>query len=101
MKVQFDNHVYTLASNASIASGAGGDAITGVKAGSYIWSLTGTFGGATISLEALGPDGVTYVSVTGASLTANGEKGVVIGENATLRLKSTGAASSALYSSLT
>lgn len=32
----------------------------------------GTFGGATLTLAVLGPDGATYVSVAGVSLTAAG-----------------------------
>lgn len=88
---------YSLLSNAAVT----GTAVTGVVGGSYIWSVAGTFGGATVKLQALGPDGSTYLDVPSASMTAVGQLGVAIGANATLKVVVTGGTPSALYSSLT
>lgn len=91
---------YQLASNVGIASGGSTTAVAGVQGGSYVWALTaGAFNGATIKLQALGPDGSTYVDVD--SLTANGQKGVVLGENAQVRLAATGGAPTGVSASLT
>lgn len=74
-------------------------ATEGVRGGSYIWAATATaWGGATVTLQALGPDGTTWLSVD--SLTANGAKGVVVGEGATLQLAISGGAPTALATSL-
>lgn len=40
--------------------------------GVYCFAANGTFGGATVTLEMLGPDGVNYITVTGTALTAAG-----------------------------
>lgn len=72
----------------------------GVRGGSYIWALTVTaWNSATVKLQALGPDGATYLDVD--SLTANGSKGVVLGEGATVRLAVSGGTPTGLASSLT
>jgi len=65
---------------------------------SYVWSVSGTFGGTTATLQALGPDGTTWLDVD--SMTANGSKGVVVGHLASLRLKLAGGTPSNIYSSL-
>lgn len=49
---------YSLLSNAS-ATGVAVD----VPAGRYVFALQGTLGGATVTLQMLGPDGETYMSV--------------------------------------
>lgn len=36
------------------------------------FAVVGTFSGATVKLQALGPDGTTYIDVPNASLTAAG-----------------------------
>lgn len=78
----------------------GTDPTVGLKGGSYIWAVTATaWNGATVKLQALGPDGATYLDVD--SLTANGTKGVVIGEGATIKLAASGGAPTGLASSLT
>lgn len=60
------NH-YLLLSNAS----ATGAAKTVVEPGLYCFEAVGTFSGATVSLERLGPDATTYYSVGSVSeLTA-------------------------------
>ena len=85
---------YALLSNAS-ASGA---AVAGIKAGSYILTCVGTFGGATAALKTLGPDGATFVQVT--TMTTPTAVGVVLGANATAEVTLTGGTPSGLYCSL-
>ena len=76
------------------------DPTPGVRGGSYIWAVTATaWNGATVKLQAVGPDGTTYLDID--SLTANGTKGVVIGEAATVRLAASGGAPTGIASSLT
>lgn len=65
---------------------------------SYVWSVSGTFGGTTATLQALGPDGTTWLNVD--SMTANGSKGVVIGHKASLRLNLAGGSPANIHSSL-
>lgn len=76
------------------------DPTAGVRGGSYIWAVTASaWNSATVKLQALGPDGATYLDID--SLTANGTKGVVIGEGATVRLAVSGGVPAGLASSLT
>lgn len=51
---------------------ASGSAKAVAFGGRYLAVATGTFGGATVTVQMLGPDGVTYVDVPSASLTAAG-----------------------------
>lgn len=81
--------------NNAAASGA---AVSGVPAGSYLWAVQGTFGGATVTLRELGPDGANWLDLE--TLTAPGRKGVVVGEQATVRAFVTGGAPVGLYSEL-
>lgn len=85
---------YKLLTNAS----ASGSAVPNVVGASYVWCIQGTIGGATIALQALGPDGVNYITVS--SQTAAGCYGVVLGANATVKVTVTGGTPSGLYSSL-
>lgn len=57
----------TLLSNA----GATGAAVNW-PGGKGFFSVVGTFGGATVSLQFLGPDGATWVTPTDGSVTAAG-----------------------------
>jgi hypothetical protein len=54
--VHIDLPTYQLLTNAAV-TGAG---VPDIVAGEYVWSLAGTVGGATIKLQALGPDNATY-----------------------------------------
>lgn len=77
------------------ASATGSAVIWG--GGRGVFTASGTFGGATVSLEALGPDGATYVSMAGVpALTNNGS---VSFEHppGKIRAAVTGGAPSALY----
>lgn len=78
-------------------------AVTGsnvrVKGGNYIWEAEGTFGGATLQLQAANANG-TMTNITGASLTANGFVSVELGANALVRVTVTGGSPANLYSNL-
>ncbi len=70
--------------------------------GDYVWNVQGAFGGASVQLQALGPDGLTYQNI-GAAKTApdtTGGTGVGLGSNATVRATITGGTPSGLYASL-
>lgn len=70
--------------------------------GDYIWSVVGTFAGASVQLQALGPDGATYQSI-GAAKTApdtTGGTGVGLGTNATVRATVTGGSPTGLFATL-
>lgn len=60
--------------------------------GDYRWQVLATsFGGGTLSMEALGPDNATWLPFSPvASLTANGGVNVGIPEGTTVRLTNTG-----------
>jgi hypothetical protein len=88
---------YGLLNNASATGSPTGP----IVANSYIWAVAGTFGGATVKLQYLGPDGTTYIDVPSASLTAAGAIEVRIGAGAIVKAVVTGGAPSALYSNLT
>jgi hypothetical protein len=51
---------------------ASGAAMNVSFGGRYLMVATGTFSGATVKVQMLGPDGATYVDVPTASLTAAG-----------------------------
>lgn len=50
--------------------------------GAGVFTVTGTFGGATVKLQQLGPDGTTWLDISGgdATLTAPGQGGFVLPE---------------------
>ena len=85
---------YTLLSNAS----ASGSPVVGIVGGSYVWSCTGTFAGATLTLQTLGPNGSTFVTV--ATMTSASNTGVVIGTNATAKVTVSAGPPSAMYCTL-
>lgn len=92
---------YQLLENAN----GSGDPVEGVRGGTYIWTVTGTWNAASAIFEYRGPDGVTYLTALNsegepASLTANGSLGVVIGDNAVVRVRITGGPPSDMYSSI-
>jgi hypothetical protein len=97
-------NTYTLASNASLAAGTTNATtpVSGIKGGSYIFAYQFTQA-ATVSLilEALGPDGTTYQTISSLSATS-GTVGIVLGENSTVRLRNGSGtnAVSALYANL-
>ncbi|WP_061780741.1 hypothetical protein [Sphingomonas sanguinis] len=73
-----------------------------VKGGDYYWTVVGTFNGASVQLQALGPDEQTWLNIgpakTASDTTATA--GVGIGCNAIVRASVTGGAPSGLFASL-
>jgi len=72
-----------------------------VSGGRYIWAADGTFGGDTLQLQFLGPDGTSFINVIGASLTAEGAFEVLIANGSTMKVTVTGGGASGLFSTLT
>lgn len=102
---------YTLLKAASTNTGATATTanpfVSGVRGGDYIWRVSGVFGGATVTLQSLDLDGVTWVPVRNqantadVALTAAGSVGVGIGQGATVRAAITAASgTTSLNSSL-
>lgn len=67
--------------------------------GKGVLSVVGTFGGATLQLQMLGPDGSTWINVATASFTANGAIVVELPPSR-LRMTVTGGTPSALFASI-
>lgn len=74
---------------------ATGDALA-VGGGTYVVSADGTFGGATLQLQLLSPDASSWLSVAGATFTAEGAL-VVDLPPGSIRMTVTGGTPSALY----
>ena len=89
----FDADTVTLLNNVA----ATGSPLT-AEGGQYIWSSVGTFGGTTLALQALQPDGTTYLTV--ASHTASSATQVAIGGATVMRVTVTGGSPSGLFSQL-
>lgn len=70
-----------------------------VPGGRYVVAVTGTFSGATLALEFLGPDGVTALAVASGSLTAAGSFEVSLPEGYA-RMTVTGGPPSGIYAGL-
>jgi hypothetical protein len=87
------DHYVTLLSNAS----ATGQNVQ-LAGGQYVWAVQGTFGGATVTLQALGPDGSTFMDVT--PLTVAGSAIVRVGAGTVVRAAVSGGAPSGLYSDI-
>lgn len=67
--------------------------------GKGVLSVVGTFGGATLQLDMLGPNGSTFIAVPTASFTAAGAIVVELPPSR-LRMTVTGGTPSALFASL-
>ena len=90
---------YQLATNQTLASAGTTTPVTAILGDSYVWNVVGTFsGGSTVSLQALGSDGATYQTI--ATVSASGNTGVVLGNNASVRLLGAVASTTALSSSI-
>lgn len=68
--------------------------------GEFIFSVDGTFGGATVTLQLLSPDGTSWLSITDAALTAEGAVIVALGGGSRVRALVAGGTPSALYANL-
>jgi len=77
-----------------------GDAVTVNQRGEYVFSADGTFGGATITLQLLSPDGTSWLAIDDAALTAEGAVLVGLGASSTVRALVAGGTPSALYAEL-
>lgn len=71
-----------------------------VGGGPYTFSAVGSFGGATIQLELLGPDDATWLAIPDASFTANGVKLLFLGKGSKVRAAISGGTPSGLYADL-
>lgn len=84
--------VFSLLSNASTTGPA-----VGWPGGVGVFSASGTWGGGTVTLEFLGPDGTTYLAAgTQTTLTSNGA-GVFYLPHTMIKALVSGGAPSALY----
>lgn len=83
--------------NQGIVTGA---AVLIERPGTYVWTVTGTFGGATAYLEYLGPTGVTWVNPTGISMTVAVDHICVIEEDTYVRCRIASGSPSGLSSYL-
>lgn len=79
---------YQLASNQTIAATSGTSPVSGIQGGSYLWDVQ-IPANSSITLQALGSDGVTWRDVS--TRTTSGTTPVVIGQNASVRLYNPGA----------
>ena len=90
------NQTYMLINNAAVTSAA-----LKVAGGLYAFAVDGTFGGATVKLQILSPDGASYLDIDAAlSLTAEGIQAVDLPGGATVKAVVTGGAPANLYASL-
>ena len=95
-----DNQQFRLASGQTITDG-GTTTPVRIPGGAYFWELNASaFNSGTVKLQYLGPDGITWLDVASASLTANGAVAVVIGKNTFVRLIANGGAPAAVFSDL-
>jgi len=92
---------FTMASNVPLGATTGATPVTGIAGGSYIFSAI--FTGTSVALQTLGPDGLTWMALSPpAVLTGSGSMGVVLGNNATVRLYNPNASGlTGVYASLT
>lgn len=77
-----------------------GPAVTLQQGGLYSFNAVGTFGGATVKLQILGPDDATYVDIPTASHTTPSVIGVYLPAGGTVKAVVTGGAPANLYASL-
>lgn len=88
----------TLLSN---VTGAGNGATAHVDfAGEYVCTVDGTFGGATVKLQQLSPDGASWLDILDASLTAEGSFIVALGSGRDVRAVLSGGAPVSMYCAL-
>lgn len=83
----------TLLDNASST----GDAEIATIGGRYVLSVNGTFGGATVQFQFLGPNGSAYIDIANASFTTAGSVSVDIAQGSNVRATLTGGAPSAMF----
>lgn len=78
-----------------------GPVVTLQQGGMYTFNcIAAAWAGATVKLQILGPDDVTYVDVPTASHTVNGVIGVYLPAGGTVKAVVTGGPPTAVYASL-
>lgn len=77
-----------------------GPAVPITRSGTYSFACLGTFTGATVALNILGPDGATYIPIPNASFTAAGVMSVDLPAGSTVKAVVTGGTPAGLYSNL-
>lgn len=82
-------------SNLLTNASATGEGIA-VGGGAYVISADGTFGGTTLQLQLLSPDGASWLAIANATFTAEGSL-VVDLPDGVIRMAVTGGTPSALY----
>lgn len=85
-----------LLSNAS----ATGDAFRVNASREWLFSVDGTFNGATVQLQLQSPDGSSWLPIEDAAFTAEGAVVVFLGDNSVVRAAVSGGTPSALYAEL-
>lgn len=68
--------------------------------GEFIFSVDGTFGGATVALKLLSPDETSWLAIASASFTAEGAIVVALSKGNKVRAEVSGGSPSALYADL-
>lgn len=71
-----------------------------VGGGSYVFTVDGTFGGATVALEIRSPDGSSWLAIANGSFTAEGNCVVELGDGSEVRVSVTGGSPAALYANI-
>lgn len=82
------------------SSGTGAGAVVPVGGGTYVVTALGTFGGATLQLELLGPDDVTWMTISGAVLTVPGMFTIALPSEGRVRMNIVGGAATGLYATI-
>jgi len=85
-----------LLSNAS----ATGSAKQSTVSGRFIFSIVGTFNGATAQLQMLGPDEATYIDLANGSFTAAGAASIDVPRGGQFRVSISGGPPSGMYANL-
>jgi hypothetical protein len=68
--------------------------------GDYMFSAVGTFGGGTVKLQQLMPDGATFTDITDASLSSPGSLIVTLAGDVPVRAVVSGGTPSGIYANL-
>lgn len=89
-------HVISLLS--AVAGALTGAASSAILGGTYQLAVNGTFGGASVQLQMLGPDGVNYINI-GTAVTVAGIQAIDLPVGATVRATIT-AGGTAMYATL-
>ena len=70
------------------------------QGGNYLYLAQGTFGGATVKLQILGPDATNYIDVPNSAMTVAGALQVQLPAGSTVRGAIVGGAATGIFTSL-